>query len=87
MEGSLRKPVDDTAVRVLVADMDSNMQSSIIEYARGLFNGELEKGAKEKEVAVAMRSFLDQQYGKVRFFFFFFFFFFLFLSFFCRAGM
>ena len=79
MEGSSRKPVDETAVRVLVADMDANMQSNIIEFARGLFNGELEKGAKEKEVAVAMRSFLDQQYGKVNFFVFFFFFFFFFV--------
>jgi dynein light chain LC8-type len=50
-------------VRVLVADMDGVMQTTIIDEAKKII-GSLEKNAKEKEVAAALRSFLDQQFGK-----------------------
>lgn len=53
----------DLEVRVLVADMDSVMQTVVIEEAKKIVAG-LEKNAKEKEVAAALRTFLDQQYGK-----------------------
>jgi dynein light chain LC8-type len=43
--------------------MDPVIQAAIIDEAKRI-TASLEKNAKEKEVAVALRTFLDEQYGK-----------------------
>lgn len=50
-------------VRVVVADMDQAMQSQIVEETKRLYE-ELDKEAKEKDVATALRTYLDEAFGK-----------------------